>query len=156
MTEELLVKTLLHARPRLIAGALAVLRDVHQAEDVFQEVMIKALRMRESFTDEAGLLGWTRGSMRNLGIDHIRRAGRLNTILSELALDAVAESMDEPNAASPKLAALQTCLEQLPPESKRRRRRRDGRDARDHPEPEGQRVRQPCFGEFRIRQHTQP
>ena len=133
MTEELLVKTLLHARPRLIAGALAVLRDVHQAEDVFQEVMIKALRMQDSFSDEAGLLAWTRVSMRNLGIDHIRRAGRLNTILSELALDAVAESIDETNAASPKLAALQTCLDQLPPESKRLLRLRydEGRSGRD-------------------------
>ena len=54
MTEELLVKTLLDARPRLIAATLAVLRDVHQAENVFQEVMIKALRMRESFSDEGG------------------------------------------------------------------------------------------------------
>lgn len=133
MTEELLVKTLLDARPRLIAGTMAVLRDVHQAEDVFQEVMIKALRMQESFSDEAGLLAWARVSMRNLGIDHIRRAGRLDTILSEMALDAVAEVWEENAGANPSLAALRACLEKLPQESKRLLRLRydEGRSGRD-------------------------
>jgi len=133
MTEELLVKTLLDARPRLIAATLAVLRDVHQAEDVFQDVMIKALRMQESFSDEAGLRAWARVSMRNLGIDHIRRAGRLGTILSELALDAVQERLDEDEAASAKLAALRDCIAALPPESKQLLRLRydEGRSGRD-------------------------
>lgn len=133
MTEELLVKTLLDARPRLIAATLAVLRDVHQAEDVFQDVMIKALQMRESFSDEAGLLAWTRVSMRNLGIDFVRRSGRLDTILSEMALDAVTESLEENAGADPKLAALRACLDQLPPESKQLLRLRydEGRSGRD-------------------------
>jgi RNA polymerase sigma-70 factor (ECF subfamily) len=133
MTEELLVKTLLDARPRLIAGTLAVLRDVHQAEDVFQEVMIKALRMQESFSDEPGLLAWSRVSMRNLGIDHIRRAGRLETILSEMALDAVQEHLDENEAASANLAALRDCIAALPLESKQLLRLRydEGRSGRD-------------------------
>ena len=60
MTEELLVKTLLDARPRLVAGAFAVVRDGHLAEDVFQEMLLRALRMRESFSDEGGLLAWAR------------------------------------------------------------------------------------------------
>jgi RNA polymerase sigma-70 factor (ECF subfamily) len=133
MTEELLIKTLLDARPRLIAATLAVLRDVHQAEDVFQEVLIKALRMRESFSDEAGLLAWSRVSMRNQGIDFVRRAGRLDTILSEMALDAVAGSLEETLAASPKVTALRHCLENLPQESKRLLRMRydEGRSGRD-------------------------
>jgi RNA polymerase sigma-70 factor (ECF subfamily) len=133
MTEELLVKTLLDARPRLIAGTLAVLRDVHQAEDVFQEVLIKALRMQESFSEEAGLLAWARVSMRNLGIDHIRRAGRLDTILSEMALDAVQERLDEDESASAKLAALRDCIAALPQESKQLLRLRydEGRSGRD-------------------------
>jgi RNA polymerase sigma-70 factor (ECF subfamily) len=132
MTEELLVKTLLDARPRLIAATLAVLRDGHQAEDVFQEVMIKALRLRESFSDEAGLLAWSRVSMRNQGIDFVRRAGRLETILSEMALDAVAASLDEHEAASPKVVALRQCIAALPEESKRLLRLRydEGRSGR--------------------------
>jgi RNA polymerase sigma-70 factor (ECF subfamily) len=133
MTEDLLVKTLLDARPRLIAGTLAVLRDVHQAEDVFQDAMIKALRMRESFSDEAGLLAWTRVSMRNQGIDFVRRAGRLDTILSEMALDAVAASLDAHDAASPKVAALRQCIATLPEESRRLLRLRydEGHSGRD-------------------------
>ncbi len=42
MNEEVLVKTLLDSRVRLIAGAAVVLRDLHQAEDVFQEVLVRA------------------------------------------------------------------------------------------------------------------
>lgn len=133
MTEALLVKTLLDARPRLIAATLAVLRDVHQAEDVFQEVMIKALRMRDSFSDEAGLLAWARVSMRNQGIDFVRRAGRLETILSELALDAVVDRLAEDGDPNPRLAALRHCVASLPPESRQLLRLRydEGRSGRD-------------------------
>ena len=133
MTEALLVKTLLDARPRLIAATLAVLRDVHQAEDVFQEVMIKALRMRDSFSDEAGLLAWARVSMRNQGIDFVRRAGRLETILSELALDAVVDRLAEDGDPNPRLAALRQCVASLPPESRQLLRLRydEGRSGRD-------------------------
>lgn len=133
MTEELLVKTLLDARPRLIAATLAVLRDVHQAEDVFQEVMIKALRMRDSFSDEAGLLAWTRVSMRNQGIDFVRRAGRLDIILSELALDAVDASLEKGDTSPPRVAALRQCIASLPAESQRLLRLRydEGHSGRD-------------------------
>jgi RNA polymerase sigma-70 factor (ECF subfamily) len=134
MTEERLVKTLLDARPRLTAATLAVLRDPHRAEDAFQEVLVKALRMRQSFADEAGLLAWTRVSMRNLAIDWIRRAGRLETILSELALDSVADHLEsDAEAAPPKLAALRRCVSELPEESRRLLRLRydEGRSGRD-------------------------
>jgi len=134
MTEELVVRTLLDARPRLIASTLGVLRDLHQAEDVFQEVMIKALRMRDSFSEPAGLLSWTRVSMRNLGIDFIRRAGRLETILSDLALDAVADQLHrDAEAGDAKLAALRLCIAALPEESKHLLRLRydEGRSGRE-------------------------
>jgi RNA polymerase sigma-70 factor (ECF subfamily) len=111
------------------------LRDVHQAEDVFQEVMIKALRMQESFSDEAGLLAWARVSMRNQGVDYVRRAGRLDTILSELALDAVSQRLEDgaPAATALKVKALRHCVENLPRESRclLRMRYDEGRSGRD-------------------------
>ena len=119
MTEELLVKTLLDARPRLVAGAFAVVRDAHLAEDVFQEVLLRALRMRASFSDEGGVLAWARVTARNLGIDQVRRAGRLGEILSQLALDALEARMEE--TADPqrqRVEAMRVCLEKLPDESR--------------------------------------
>lgn len=132
MTEECLVKTLLDARPRLIASTLAVLRDAHRAEDLFQEIMTKALRMRESFADETGLLAWARVSMRNKGIDLVRRAGRLDSVLSQMALDAVACRI-EVSARHEKLLALRRCVSALPLESKRLLHLRydEGRSGRD-------------------------
>jgi RNA polymerase sigma-70 factor (ECF subfamily) len=119
MTEELLVKTLLDARPRLVAGAFAVVRDAHLAEDVFQEVLLRALRMRESFSDEGGLLAWARVSARNLGIDQVRRAGRFGEILSELALDALDARLEEiGDAQRRRVEAMRVCMERLPEESK--------------------------------------
>jgi RNA polymerase sigma-70 factor (ECF subfamily) len=119
MTEELLVKTLLDARPRLVAGTVAVVRDVHLAEDVFQEVLLRALRMRESFSDAGGVLAWARVSARNLGIDHVRRAARLGEILSELALDALDARLEESGDAQRRRAeAMRGCVEKLPEESR--------------------------------------
>ena len=119
MTEELLVKTLLDARPRLVAGAFAVVRDVHSAEDVFQEVLLRALRMRESFSDEGGVLAWARVTARNLGIDQVRRAGRLDEILSELALDALDARLEETaDSQRQRVEAMRVCLEKLPDESR--------------------------------------
>ena len=118
MTEELLVKTLLDARPRVVAGAFAVVRDAHAAEDVFQEVLMRALRMRESFSDAGGVLAWARVSARNLGIDHVRRAGRLGEILSELALDALDARLEDIGYALLQRAeAMSWCVEKLPEES---------------------------------------
>jgi RNA polymerase sigma-70 factor, ECF subfamily len=134
MTEELLIKTLLDARPRLIATTLAVLHDVHQAEDVFQEVMIKALKLRDSFSDEPSLLAWARVSMRNQGIDFIRRAGRLRNILSSLALDAVSDHLENPaTEVGRKVTALRQCVASLPAESKMLLRLRydEGKSGRD-------------------------
>jgi RNA polymerase sigma-70 factor (ECF subfamily) len=119
MTEDLLVKTLLDARPRVVAGAFAVVRDAHLAEDVFQEVLLRALRMRESFSDAGGVLAWARVSARNLGIDQVRRAGRFGEILSELALDALDARLEECGDAQRRRAeAMRVCMEKLPDESR--------------------------------------
>ena len=119
MTEELLVKILLGARPRLVAGALAVVRDVHSAEDVFQEVLLRALRMRESFSDEGGVLAWARVAARNLGIDLVRRAGRLDEILSELALDTLDTRLEElADSQRQRVEAMRECVENLPEDSR--------------------------------------
>ncbi len=118
MHEEVLVKTLLDSRVRLIAGASAVLHDLHQAEDVFQEVLVRALRMRESFPDEAGLLAWARVSARNLAIDQVRRRDRLDRILSAAALDAVdAQFEKSADTVSSRIEAMRHCVERLPEES---------------------------------------
>ena len=119
MTEELLVKTLLDARPRVVAGAFAVVRDAHLAEDVFQEVLLRALRMRGSFSDAGGVLAWARVTARNLGIDQVRRAGRFGEILSELALDALDARLEETGDARRRRAeAMRVCVEKLPEESR--------------------------------------
>lgn len=125
MTEELLIKTLLDVRQLLVASAFAVVRDMHLAEDVFQEVLLRALRMRESFSGTGGGLAWASVSALNLGIDHVRRAGRLGEILSELALDALEARMEPGGDAQRQRAeAMRVCVDKLPEESKAQLRMR--------------------------------
>lgn len=54
------IRTPLGVRSRLSTGFFSVLRDAHLAEDVFQEVMVKALGQQDLFTNEAELLSWAR------------------------------------------------------------------------------------------------
>ena len=77
------IRTLLRVRARLSAGFCLVLRDAHLAEDIFQEVMVKALGQQELFTNEAQLLSWARAVGRNAGLNLLRKSGRISVGLPE-------------------------------------------------------------------------
>jgi RNA polymerase sigma-70 factor (ECF subfamily) len=119
MTVEALVKVLLDARPRLVVFAACAGGDAHLAEDDFQEMFLRAMKMPESFPDAAGLLSWAKVTCRNLVIDRARREGRLEKILRESALDALDARLDQSfRNPSPRMSALQECLKELPIESR--------------------------------------
>lgn len=119
MTEETLVKTLLSSRSRLQSRALIIVRDTHLAEDIFQEVMVRALQQRDCFESAQSLMAWTHTAIRNLSIDYVRRLGRLNGILSNVAVEAVEYRMDRlAQESGPREEAMKACLERLPDESK--------------------------------------
>lgn len=70
-------------------------------------------------SDEGGLLAWVRVSVRNLGIDQVRRAGRMGEILSELALDALDARLEETaDSQRRRVEAMRGCIEKLPEESR--------------------------------------
>jgi DNA-directed RNA polymerase specialized sigma24 family protein len=49
-------------------------------EDVFQEVPLRALRMRKSFSDEGEVLAWAPLTAGNRGIDEVRHVGRAKSL----------------------------------------------------------------------------
>lgn len=112
MTPEAIVRTLLAARPRISAAAWAITRDVQAAEDIFQNVSVKALGT--AFDGEAPLLSWAKIVARHEALNWVRdRKGRtLDADVLDL-LDADAEE------EAPQADAVRDCLERLPSKSRR-------------------------------------
>lgn len=113
LSQNEIIRTLLGARGRLSAGFFLVLRDVHLAEDVFQDVMVKALGQQDLFTNEAGLLSWARVVGRNAGLNLLRKSGRISVGLPESLLETLAQE-SEVEVGAGREEALAECLEILP------------------------------------------
>lgn len=67
------VQLLLRERVRLVASAVAVLRDVHAADDAFQQVVLAALEHRTAIRDADHLHAWALRSIRHRAVDLARR-----------------------------------------------------------------------------------
>jgi len=113
LPQDQIIRTLLGARARLSAGFFLVLRDAHLAEDVFQEVMVKALGHQDFFTNEAQLLSWARAVGRNAGLNLLRKSGRISVGLPESLFEMLAQET-EADAGNGREEALATCLASLP------------------------------------------
>jgi RNA polymerase sigma-70 factor (ECF subfamily) len=115
LSQEEIVRTLLAARSRISASAWMVARDAQAAEDIFQNLSVKALAGEARFEVEAQLVSWAHITARHEALNWIRsRKGRALS-LDEAVLDRVA-SEGETRAAGegPRVEALRGCLEALP------------------------------------------
>jgi RNA polymerase sigma-70 factor (ECF subfamily) len=119
LSQDELIRTLLAQRVRISAGVWLVVRDVHLAEDVFQEVMVKALGAESAFTNESHLLSWTRVTARNVALNLMRKRGREVTTLSGEIMELLEEEMQaQGGAVAARVEALQACVEALPADSR--------------------------------------
>src|SRR5436190_6340872 len=112
LSQEVVVRTLLAARTRISASAWMVTRDVQAAEDIFQNLSVKALAGGTPFELEAQLVSWAHITARHEALNWLRsRKGRA-VCLDEAVLNLVADEWEE--ADGPRLEALRRCLETLP------------------------------------------
>lgn len=118
--QEKILSHLFAARTRLCAAAYSVVRDPQIAEDIFQNIALKALTRDVRFETEAALLSWAMVSVKREGIDWLRKCRPESVGLGEALLDLLhQEWMEETsNCQEARRAALQHCLEQMPPESR--------------------------------------
>ena len=116
MTEEAIVSEILKHRNSLCGMVWAILRDHHATEDVFQDVVVKALARRDQFEDGDYLLAWARVSSRNAAIDLCRQRQNRSNLLEKAALDALEAdlSSEASEARAARIDALMDCLNQLP------------------------------------------
>ena len=120
ISEPDILRILMSSRDRIAAAAWVVVRDAHTAEDVFQNVAVKALTREISFEAEGAVLSWAFITARREGIDWLRRHRReapgLDTeILDLLEQDWLGETASH---GETRLEALRACLEALPAKSR--------------------------------------
>jgi RNA polymerase sigma-70 factor (ECF subfamily) len=110
---EELVQVLLRERVRVMASAVAIVRDVHAADDIFQQVVLNALEDRDLFREPEHILAWAIRAARHRAIDLARRR-RIQSLPDEV-LDLLETQWADPAGAgwSDRMEALHRCLSRL-------------------------------------------
>ena len=110
-----IVQVLLRERLRVTALAAAVVRDVHAADDIFQQVVLTALEARSHFRDTDHVLAWSFRAARHRALD-LARSRHLRSLPDEV-LDLLESRWTNPAAVagSDRSEALHRCLGRLGP-----------------------------------------
>ena len=116
LSEHEILQALMKARTRLSAAAWLVVRDTHSAEDIFQNVALKAMTREVTFESEAALLSWAFITARREGLDWLRRHQRETLSLDAEVLELLEHEWQSEAAhpAGAKVDALQDCLAAAP------------------------------------------
>ncbi|QJW97702.1 sigma-70 family RNA polymerase sigma factor [Frigoriglobus tundricola] len=115
---DLIVQILLRERLRVAALASAITRDVHAADDIFQQVVLEALESRAQFRSPDHVLAWALRTARHRAVD-CARSRRLHLLPDEI-LEALEARWAEPvgDSISDRGEALHGCLGQLTPSAR--------------------------------------
>ena len=117
LSPEDITAALLRERLALTAYISTVTRDFHLAEDIFQEVCVKAVGKGGEFESPRHVMNWARVAGRHKAIDVLRTRDGKIIGLSEEMLAALEPVWPEGEAAqgSPALDALRKCMDRLTP-----------------------------------------
>ena len=120
LTEPNIMQALMKWRSRISAAAWVVMRDAHAAEDIFQNVAVKALTKDVTFDTENALVSWAFITARREGLDwlkyHHREASTLGVEVLEI-LERDWQSGPQLPVES-RLGALEKCLNSTPEDSR--------------------------------------
>ena len=111
------LRLLLSRRSSLIAYLYIYVRDISVAEDLFQEVALRAVEKQPDITDDASAYAWLRKVGRNCAIDWLRRNQRQPIALEAETLDLLDRQWEQgKTSGSNELhEALSECISQLTP-----------------------------------------
>ena len=121
LSEQGILQRLMSQRDRISAAAWLVVRDAHIAEDIFQNIALKALAKEITFDSDGALMSWAFITARREGIDWLRRQKNAPVILDETILKLLeAEWANESiGHAGNRSQALRDCLNELPAKSRK-------------------------------------
>jgi RNA polymerase sigma-70 factor (ECF subfamily) len=105
--------TLLAERMPLTAFIASVTRDFHLAEDIFQEVCVKAVARAGEFESTAHVLNWARLAGKNRAIDVLRARDGKYVGLSDEMLALLADEWPDKSHADEQQEALAHCIESV-------------------------------------------
>src|SRR6267154_2295332 len=113
MKADEVVQVLLRWRLRVAGVAAAIARDVHAADDIFQQVVLAALEDRDQFKDSDHLLAWAVRAARHRAIDLSRRRKMIS--LPDEVLDLLEAQWANPCQGSwpDRSEALHRCINRL-------------------------------------------
>lgn len=115
---ETITATLLAERLPLTAFFASVTRDFHLAEDVFQEVCVKAVARAETFESVVHLMNWARLAGKNRAIDILRARDGRYVGLSDEILALLADEWPEQSRVDVMQETLGQCIEQITPNNR--------------------------------------
>lgn len=119
LSEPVILQTLMNWRTRVSAAAWVIVQDAHVAEDIFQNVAIKAMTREVSFEAESALLSWAFITARREGIDWLRRQKREARCFDAEILQLLEQEWQSLPQSGSKIDALQDCLESTPEPARR-------------------------------------
>ncbi|MEM9368805.1 MAG: sigma-70 family RNA polymerase sigma factor [Planctomycetota bacterium] len=120
LTVEETTKFFVSARFSLISYIFSITRDYHAAEDIYQEVCVRAVGRSDTFESTVHLMNWLRRVARNRAIDVVRSRDGKYVGLGEEVLGSLADEWDhEPNDwRQDRADALARCIQSLTPRSR--------------------------------------
>lgn len=95
LDQKSILNVLLKERNRLFSFAWAIVRNIHTAEDIYQEMTIKAFNVKTSFENEFQLLSWSKTVIRNRCFDIIKKDSNRRNILEKSVVDIIEKDLDE-------------------------------------------------------------
>ena len=121
ISEQDILRILMQSRGRIEAAVWVVVHDAHVAEDIFQNVVLKALTKEVSFEAEGAVLSWAFITARREGLDWSRRHRKESIGLDVTTLELLEQEWlsEAASHGEARLAALRSCLKGLPEKSSR-------------------------------------
>lgn len=109
----------MQSEPAVQAYVFAAVQRFQDAEDIVQQVALAAARRFEEYDESRPFVAWVLWLAKSRIIDHYRVQGRRKLVFSETLLDRTAARLVERQAAvHAGAAALETCIDKLPPKSR--------------------------------------
>ena len=112
LSEKDIIQVLMTWRTRICAAAWVIARDTHAAEDIFQNMSVKAITRNVTFETERSLLSWAFITVRHEGVEWLRCLKRETLGLDSEILDLLDQEWknNAPFHSGTRIDALQDCL----------------------------------------------
>jgi RNA polymerase sigma-70 factor (ECF subfamily) len=110
----------LEAEPSLSAYVFASISSFHDAEDVVQRIAGELARRFEEYDADKPFVGWALWIAKSRVIDFYRTQDRARIVFSDELLGRLADTIAaQADGRSGRREALEACLDELPPKSRR-------------------------------------